>query len=509
MIKKQIALIGIGSLLLFSGCSHTMYVNVKTKQPGALVYCNNKFAGYTPTILNTIVPGEDKVNIKLCKVQSISGVIISKDNKLITINTKKHGYNYSVNLNNTSTKKDLHFAEYVKNKIPKWAKYSEKEINNWSQNYDRLEKIKKINSSNLLLSDTTEEYFVQPKNIKHKCKIAIDGSIKKTNDLKVYWDGKCKNGYADGIGRAFIQSGDINMWLLSKFRKGDTDKFFILNDNFSDMYIEGKKLNDDENLLNIRNLTQSDGDIELSYKIGKFNDKNNIALYSTVSPFNKYTKIYTKRTNYYSSIYIDYTNDDLSSLKSRFITINKNGIKNGKSIDIGKNGKSIEGFFENDKPYKFSLYSKDKNEITKIKNEIKNAYTNSLNIKQGIKTLKKKYMQRICDKQAKGIFSKVTDYKSICNDINKELFAMINIKIARLEEERNKKKNQIFKQQQLEEQKKQTAAARRAASAAEANARANQEAADDAFYQNLNRNIQLQQQNYQIQRINSYIRYGY
>jgi hypothetical protein len=150
MIKKQITLISIGSLLLFSGCSHTMYVNVKTKQPGALIYCNNKFSGYTPTTLNIRVPGEEKVNIKLCKVQSISGTVISKDNKLITINTKKNGYNYSVNLNNTPTKKDLHFAEHIKNKIKRWN-YSEKEINKWSNNYDRLEK---INHSNLLVSDT-------------------------------------------------------------------------------------------------------------------------------------------------------------------------------------------------------------------------------------------------------------------------------------------------------------------------------------------------------------------
>jgi len=42
----------------------------------------------------------------------------------------------------------------------------------------------------------------------------------------------------------------------------------------------------------------------------------------------------------------------------------------------------------------------------------------------------------------------------------------------------------------------------RQAKAAEANARANREAADDAFYQNLQRNNQLQN-------INNYLRYGY
>ena len=42
----------------------------------------------------------------------------------------------------------------------------------------------------------------------------------------------------------------------------------------------------------------------------------------------------------------------------------------------------------------------------------------------------------------------------------------------------------------------------RQAAAAEANPRANRKAADDAFYQNLQRNNQLQN-------INNYLRYGY
>ena len=49
----------------------------------------------------------------------------------------------------------------------------------------------------------------------------------------------------------------------------------------------------------------------------------------------------------------------------------------------------------------------------------------------------------------------------------------------------------------------------RQAQAAEANARANKKAASDAFYQNLERNNKLQQQNYQLNSINNYLKYGY
>lgn len=57
------------------------------------------------------------------------------------------------------------------------------------------------------------EYWIQPVNLAEECKIMLR-SPQPPEGVTAYWDGRCKDGYAIGLGRAFLDTDDgLTSWL--------------------------------------------------------------------------------------------------------------------------------------------------------------------------------------------------------------------------------------------------------------------------------------------------------
>ena len=75
--------------------------------------------------------------------------------------------------------------------------------------------------------------WVQPANKKSSCKVYVGISKATENrtldeNYKIYWDGGCKNGYANGLGREFERGTVLNMEALAIYQgKQQEPQYYI------------------------------------------------------------------------------------------------------------------------------------------------------------------------------------------------------------------------------------------------------------------------------------------
>ncbi len=67
--------------------------------------------------------------------------------------------------------------------------------------------------------------FIQPKNKKIPCKISADLNRSKLDDFASYWDGECKDGYAQGIGREIELTKNSQLEQIAYYEKGEAQKY--------------------------------------------------------------------------------------------------------------------------------------------------------------------------------------------------------------------------------------------------------------------------------------------
>ena len=103
---------------------------------------------------------------------------------------------------------------YVQPPVPK-VTYQEsmKYINKFNKDYNTIEKGFK---------DNTITKWIQPSNKKDNCKVEVNfGTVDRSLDdsYKLYWDGSCKNGKANGLGRIFESSDIYEQSIITIYKK--------------------------------------------------------------------------------------------------------------------------------------------------------------------------------------------------------------------------------------------------------------------------------------------------
>ncbi len=341
--------------------------------------------------------------------------------------------------------------------------------------------------------------YIQPVNKKEPCKVwfgySEDNQWFKEEAYKIFWDGECKNGYADGLGREIEKDTLMDKWGLAIYKNGKPT-YYIINDVLRNNIFEGV---DDQNTQSSygvhTQITEKMGDIDVVNVAVADNNNDKTALVSRTSPFWNGTYQFIKGYPNFEYVYLNFENNDEAKYDFQFfLTDGKN--KNGWAIEkLKDNNKLLTGEYVNNKGQLVDLPSSYNTKADSIIKEINEAQQKAYQAQEQAQLVKKQYMKKICKDTVKVNFMDNDDYKLICNNYQreKELFTKINDKlerltkekIARLEQQRytaQQQKEEQYRQQQLAIEKQRLAAQQQ-------QARAAQDAADAASWANVQNSI--------------------
>lgn len=340
-----------------------------------------------------------------------------------------------------------------------------------------------------------KEYYFQPINKKEPCKVFMAYDSQKDESSKLYWDGECKDGYADGLGR-LIQKADLSdRWQVGIYKKGKTNGYCVLNDPLHGYLMEGEcKYDGTRNYIVERRIREKNNDIEVVYTSGLMGRNEFPNLFLESSPFWNNSLVYQKTYPNFDYVYLNYENNDESKLDFEFFLTDKKN-KNGWAFGKPRNQNVVSGEYIMNKFNKVDLPTTYNNKADEIIKEISEAEQKAYQAQEQAQLVKKQYLKRICKDSVKVTFMDNDDYKLICNNyqIEKELFTKINDKLERLTKEKIARlEQQKFEQQQAKEEQyrqQQLAIERQRLAAQQAQARAAQDAADAASWANVQNSI--------------------
>ena len=371
---------------------------------------------------------------------------------------------------------------------PNIAKVNEQEVLKYETKYlQEYEQIKNNYIDNNIIK------WIQPSNKKESCKVFVGTSTKDDRTLeseyKIFWDGKCKNGYAYGLGREFERGTLTDMEAIAIYSgKKEKPQYYIQKFNLQNVLIEGDLTNgyivrtfiDDKNMnFNIR------------YQYGYFShDKSKPVLITNSSPLNNNISHIKGYPNFAYQI-LDFQNNEFDTRLWEMDTLNSNNKIHGYSLAMfkqkyRKGGEFLNGTMTREVDIPYGYYQKTMN----IWNEIKQAGQKAIESQNKALLVKKQYKKKICKDSVKVNFIDNKEYKAICNEDQyySDLKKKIDTKLAQINQSNIQKRDQQNQQRLINAREMEANAALRRASAAES-ANFNQS------MQNINQNMQMNQLN--------------
>ena len=100
------------------------------------------------------------------------------------------------------------------NSTPNYRKVSDSEIPNYNSVISNYK------------SGDYSSTWVQPINKSEKCEILFEGYSSTDSQPDIEWNGSCKNGKAEGLGKISATSGSVNYFEVTYHNKGVTDQLF-------------------------------------------------------------------------------------------------------------------------------------------------------------------------------------------------------------------------------------------------------------------------------------------
>jgi len=307
------------------------------------------------------------------------------------------------------------------------------------------------------------ETYVQPYNKKESCKIWMgypEGNAYFEEDsYKIAWDGKCKNGYASGLGRE-IESADMkDKWGIAIYKKGKPT-YYITKNNLYNVLFEGiQDVKNDDEIGVYTTIKQKSDDIDIRVIAGVYDGKNHISYKNYTSPFWNGTYTYSKEYLNFGYGYTDHTQNDMVPMDFEFRMQNEKGVNNGWAIAKQKKSTSlIIGEFINGKFKPFKLPQSYNDKADSILREIKEASQKGYAAQEEAQKVKKQYLKRVCKKSVKVDWMDNDDYKNICSPKQEiALMKKVNAKLQKISEEKiaRLEKQRYAEQQQKEEQHRQ------------------------------------------------------
>ena len=336
--------------------------------------------------------------------------------------------------------------------------------------------------------------WIQAANKTEPCKMYIgynpinDRTLKA--GYKIFWDGKCKNGYAYGLGREMERGFLVNTDAIALYSgQKKRPEYFIQTDNLRHISMEG----DINNGNYVKTTVKDDGlKFNIWYQYGHFSTKpSDISLFINSSPFSDQLT-YVKAYPNFSYFIGDFSNDEFTQDQYHFnIVDGKSKQLNGFIFTTAKDHRAMAAEAKNGRIIRrVSLPKAYVNYMYNILNEIKRAGQTAIDAQRKSLTIKQQYKDRICMKDIVVDFIDNKDYKAICNE--KEQLAILKDKmekkLAQIEKQKQLKREQLNTQRIIKAREIEAMAAQRQAAAAE-------EANSIQSLQNFNNNMQMQQLN--------------
>jgi len=387
-------------------------------------------------------------------------------------------------------------------------KLTQQEANKYEKQYlQEYEKIKQNYKNNEIIK------WIQAANKKEPCKVFVGISLQndRTNDpeYKIFWDGKCKNGYAYGLGREFERGTLTNMNALAIYSgKRKEPKYYIQKYNLNNILIEG----DLNNNYYVKTFIKDERlNFDINYQYGFFGSKDlkpARVIYS--SPFSD-NIVFLKAYPNFAYRITDFSKNEFDTRMYQFYSISK-GKYNGFGFVTYKNSNIVAGEMKNGKLLrKVNLPKSYFDYANSIFTEIKQAGEIAIKAQQQAFIVKKQYKMRICKDSVKVNFIDNKEYKEICheNEYFKNLKEKIDNKLAQINLQKERKRQQMQQQQIIQARQMEAIAAQRRAAAAE---QENTQRSWDSLnrtIQNVNTNMNWQNTNFQLMQMNNYLRYGY
>lgn len=357
-----------------------------------------------------------------------------------------------------------------------------------------------LNEYNHILKSSPEKKttYIQPVNKKEPCKVWFgyteDNQWFKEESYKIFWDGECKNGYADGLGREIEKDTLMDKWGLAIYKDGKPT-YYIVNDVLRNDTFEGVDDQNQQISYGVHTqITEKMGDVDVVNVAVADNKREQVALLSRTSPFWNGSYQLIKAYPNFEYIYQDFKNDDEANMDFEFFLSDKKN-KNGWALGKPRNQNVVSGEYVMNKLNRVDLPSTYNNKANEIIKEITEAQQKAYQAQEQAQLVKKQYMKKICKDSVKVGFMDNHDYKLICNNYQKEkeLFTKINDKLERLTKEKIARLEQqrYTAQQQKEEQyrQQQLAIERQRLATQQQQARAAQDAADAASWANVQNSI--------------------
>jgi len=357
-------------------------------------------------------------------------------------------------------------------------------------------------------SDQSAVKWVQPANKKSPCKVYA--GISKTEDrtldenYNIYWDGACKNGFANGLGREFERGTVLNMEAIAIYQGiQQKPQYFIQKYNLDNMTQEGDVMN---GYYVQTTINEDSFNFNIDYRYGYFGSTEAPALLTQSSPFNDNIAYYKQYPNFIY-VLLDMSNNEFESRNYQSHMLH-NGKANGFVFDTPKTGVTASVEMANGVVVRRVILPNSYfTKISQMSNEVKEAGQKALNAQKHALKVKKQYMSRICKKSVSVNFIDNEEYKKICNESEyyANLKKKMEVKLAKINKQKQQKRELQNQKKLINAQVSQANAAQRQANAAVRSASAAEQANITQSWQNINNNLQMQQLNNNLM----FMRMGY
>jgi hypothetical protein len=356
--------------------------------------------------------------------------------------------------------------------------------------------------------------WIQPKNKKESCKIwtATNLNNDRTADktFKIYWDGECKNGYAEGLGLEFEMGIMRNAEQIGIYEKGKVKGYCIIEDKLHNTLIEGSCNFADSNSSDHHVVTEMqnlNGNIALGYTIGSSGSITEPRLLTYYNPMSDIVFL-QKEYPVFSYRFIDFTSDEDDQRRYEFELLNAQGKLFGYKLRMLKQngyyaGKVIDGKAEMQNA---TVPQSGFDKINSIRAEIEDAGKTALSAQQQALLVKKQYRFKICKDNVKVSFMSSLDYKEICTDDKKYSEALNKIKEHRVSIDKlkaQKREETILLKAQAQSQEREDAYRKEMLRVQKQQAEALEDQATATGWANTQNFINNMQQNRQLQQINN------
>jgi len=352
------------------------------------------------------------------------------------------------------------------------------------------------------VKDRAITIWIQPANKTESCKVSIDydeesGNFTLDSNFKMYWDGECKNGYANGLGRMFFKGTLIDSKVLAIYHgKEETPQEFVRTYDLSGTTKKG----DFENGYYVKRvITDNNVEFNVTFQSGRLSpmphlDIDIFTAWSYSSPFSD-AKNYRKNYSTFSYNFFE----GRPNWKFIFTMTDSENQAVGYGVGEGKDGRTRHVEYPGLR--KVSLPKSYLSRVSQIHLEIKEAVNKANYAAKKADKAIKQYTDKICKKSVSVNFIDNNEYKKICqnSEYNVGLRKKINAKFASLKQDQQIKREQDMQQILINARISQANSAKRAASAAE-------DANTQRFYQGLDQSFQNQNQNFQMQQLNTNLR---